>query len=129
MKIISLLMAIFLPFNTAPAVDKSTSLSDARSAIDANLKAPEGKAFDEKLGNDFVQNHMAPLRACKAAASSDPTSFWILLKLGKDGNAEELLFYPATKLTSCARDGLMKEKFPAPPRPDYWVGIYFKVSH
>ncbi len=129
MKIIPLFISAVLLSGSALAADKSTSLSDARSAVEANLKTPEGKAFDERQGNDFGQNHMAPLRACKAAASSDPTSFWILLKLGKDGNAEELLFYPTTKLTDCARDGLMKEKFLAPPRPDYWVSIYFKVSH
>jgi len=110
------------------AADKSTSLSDVQSAIEANLKTSEGKAFDDRLGNDFVQNHMAPLRACKASSGNDQTSFWILLKLGKDGNVEELLFHPTTKLASCAHAGLMKEKFLRPPRSDYWVGVYMKVS-
>ncbi len=111
------------------AAEKPTSLSDVQAAIDANLKTQEGKSFDERLGSDFVEKHMGPLRACKQAAGGDWTSFWILMKLAKDGSPEEVLFHPTTKLATCAHDGLMKEKFLAPPRPDYWVGVYFKISH
>lgn len=109
------------------AGDKPTSLSDARAAIEANLKTPEGKAFDEKMG-DFGTRHMGPLHACKQAAGGDMSNFWLLLKLDKDGAVEEALLYPTTKLGACARDGYLKEKFNAPPRPDYWMGVYLKLS-
>jgi hypothetical protein len=99
--------------------DKPTSLSAAQSAVDANLKTPEGKAFDQRMGTEFVQNHLAPLRQCKQSAGDDLTSFWMLLKLDKDGSVKELLLYPSTKLGSCARDSLLKGKFIPPPKPDY----------
>ena len=108
--------------------DTPTSLSEAQHAIDANLKTSEGKTFDDRMGTDFVQKHMESLRGCKQAAAGDFRSFWILLKLNSDGSAKELLFYPDTKINACAHGGLLKEKFLAPPRPDYWVGIYFKIS-
>jgi len=129
MKIILALVAAAVLSVASFASDKSTSLLDAQAAIEANLKTPEGKAFDEQAGNDIVKNHLAPLRACKSADGGNLTDFWILLKLGKDGNVEELLFHPTTKLADCARDGLMKEKFLAPPRPEYWISVYIKWSH
>jgi len=113
----------------ASAGDKSTSLSDARSAIEANLKTPQGKAFDQQAGKDFAQKHMAPLRACKTTSGNDMTSFWILLKLGKDGDVEEVLFYPTTKLATCAHGALMKERLLPPPRADYWISVYLKLSN
>lgn len=125
--ILGVLLATLL--GTLTAAEKPTSLGDVQAAIDANLKTQEGKNFDQRQGNDFVEKHMGPLRACKQPAGGDWTSFWILMKLGKDGSPEEVLFHPTTKLAACAHDGLMKEKYLAPPRPDYWVGIYFKISH
>jgi hypothetical protein len=108
--------------------DKPTSLSAAQAAVEANLKTPEGKAFDERLGADFIQNHLAPLRVCKQTAGGDQTSFWILMKLDKSGSVTEVLLYPSTKLGVCAREPLLKDKFIAPPKPDYWVSVYMKLG-
>lgn len=130
MKPISILVAVFACMvGVLTAAEKPTLLSAAQLAIDANMKTPEGKDFDQRMGNDFIQKHREPLRSCKQAAGSDLTSFWILLKLNKDGTVEELLLYPTTKLGTCAREGLLKEKFLTPPRPDYWVGVFLKISH
>jgi hypothetical protein len=113
----------------AHADDKPTSLSEARAAIDANLKTPEGKDYDERMGKEFMEKHMSALRQCKQSAGNDLDSFWILLKLDKDGSAEEVLLYPTTRLGTCAREALLKDRFLPPPRPAYWVGIYMKISH
>jgi hypothetical protein len=40
------------------AEDKPTSLSDARAAVEANLRTPEGKKYDEQMGAEFVQKHL-----------------------------------------------------------------------
>lgn len=111
------------------AENKPTSLSDARAAIEANLRTPEGKKYDEQIGKEFVQKDIAPLRDCKPSAGGDWRSFWILLKVDKSGAPQELLFYPETKLGACARSGLLKASFSPPPRPDYWVSVYFQISH
>jgi hypothetical protein len=113
----------------AVAEDKPTSLSDARDAVEANLRTSEGKAYDEQLGTEFVQKHLGPLRQCKQSAGDDLRSFWILLKLDKDGTVKEVLLYPATKLGTCAREPFLKDRFLSPPRPAYWVSVYMKMGH
>ncbi len=122
------LLLLALGASLAWAEDKPTTLSDAQAAIEANLRTPEGKAFDEQMGKEFVERHMAPLRQCKQSAGGDLASFWILLKLDQDGSAKEVLLYPTTKLGVCAREALLRDRFLSPPRPGYWVGIYMKVS-
>lgn len=111
------------------AEDKPTSLSDARAAVEANLRTPQGKTFDEKLGTEFAASHLGPLRQCKQTAGDDLRSFWILLKLDKEGTVKEVLLYPETKLGTCARPALLKDKFQAPPRPAYWVSVYLNLAN
>ena len=112
----------------ARSEEKSTSLPDARAAVEKNLSTPEGKKFDEQLGSEFVFKHLGPLRQCKQTASDDLRSFWILIKLNPDGTAGEILLYPETKLGTCARETLLKDKFLPPPRPAYWVSVYMKLA-
>jgi hypothetical protein len=106
-----------------------TSLADAQSAIETNLKSPEGKKFDELVGREFVQSHTTALRQCRASSGGDNTNFWLLLKLDRIGSVQEVLLHPETKLGLCARDAYLNEKFPEPPHPDYWVGVYLQLSH
>jgi hypothetical protein len=41
------------------AEDKPTSLTEARATVETNLRTPEGKAYDQQLETEFVQNHLA----------------------------------------------------------------------
>jgi len=113
----------------ASAQQQHTSVSDARAAIDANLRTPQGKAYDAEFGADFMQKHFGDIARCKAAAAGEAQSFWILLRIGTDGTAKEILLYPETKFGVCARDALVHGKFLPPPQPDYWVGVDMKLSH
>ncbi len=115
----------------APATcqDKPTSLPDARSAVEANLRTSEGKAYDEQLAKEFPQKYLDTMRECKKSAGADFSSFWILLRLDKDGAVKEVLLSPSTKLGSCVRDALLKGKFTAPPKAAYWVSVYIRLSH
>ena len=114
---------------SAATDDKPTSLSDAQAAIEANLRTPEGKAFDDRMGTEFIAKHLGPLHQCKQSAGNDATNFWLLLKLDKDGAVQEVLLYPSTRLGVCAREAYLKDKFLPPPKPAYWVGVYLKLSH
>lgn len=122
-------IAFLMWIQPAIAQDKPTSLSDAQAAVEANLRTPEGKAYDEKLGTEFVQSHFGAIRQCKQNAGDDLRNFWILLRLEKDGTVKEVLLYPATKVGTCAREALLKDKFTSPPRPAYWISVYMKVAH
>ncbi|SRR5260370_42672751 len=124
----TLLLSFFFAL-FAFAQERPTSLSDARAAVEANLRTPGGKAYDEQLGKEFPQKYLSTMRECKKAAGSDLASFWILIKLDKDGTVREVLLHPTTKLGSCARDALLKGKFAPPPGPAYWVSVYMQISH
>ncbi len=132
MRSIWVVALLLLQLGAKPVVvaeEKATSLSDARAAVEANLRTPEGKAFDEKLGTEFVAKHLAPIHQCKQGAGDDMRSFWMLIKLEQDGTVKEVLLYPETKLGICARAAYLKDRFPAPPRAAYWVSVYMKLAH
>lgn len=125
------LLVITLAFLAAAtfADDKPTSLGDARAAVEANLKTPEGKTYDEKLGKEFADKHLGTMKQCKQSAGSDLESFWILMKLDKDGTVKEVLLHPATRMGACAREALLKSTFSPPPRAAYWVSVFMKLTH
>lgn len=109
--------------------EKPTSLSDAQAAVEANLKTPEGKAYEEKMGKEFPEKYLGTMHQCKQSADGDLRSFWMLMKLGQDGSVNEVLLYPSTKLGACARESLLKGKFSSPPHPAYWESVYMKLAN
>ena len=111
------------------ADNKPSSLADARAAVEANLRTPEGKAYDQQLGKEFIEKYMGAMKQCKQAAGDDLGSFWILMNLDKDGAVKDVLLNPTTKMGTCARETLLKAKFSPPPRPAYWAGVYMKMAH
>jgi hypothetical protein len=127
-KVLCLALLLFAPY-VATSEEKATSFADARAEVERNLNTPDGKKFDEQMGTEFVSRHLQPLRQCKQTAGDDLRSFWILLKLNKDGTTSEILLYPETKLGTCARAALLKDTFLPPPRPAYWVSVYMKLAH
>jgi hypothetical protein len=112
---------------SSSADETPTSVEEARVQVEANLRTPEGKAYDAKLGAEFTQKHSQTARFCKESADGDTENFWMLLKLGANGKVTEVLLYPTTKLGACAGETLLQDSFSPPPRPAYWVGVYMKV--
>jgi hypothetical protein len=113
----------------ASADDKPTSLADAQAAVEANLKTPEGRAYDERLGKEFMEKHLTTMKQCKQSAGNDLESFWMLMKLDMGGAVKEVLLHPTTKMGTCARETLLKSAFSPPPRAAYWVSVYMKLAH
>ena len=101
------------------ADEKGTNLAEARAAVEANLKTPEGKAYDERLGKEFLEKQLSKMKQCKQTAGDDLESFWILMKLDTDGAVKEILLHPTTKMGTCARETLLKSTFSPPPQPAY----------
>lgn len=110
------------------ANDNPTSLADARAAVEANLKTDTGKAYDAQLGKEFMAKQLATMKRCKQSAGKDLESFWILMKLDKDGAVKEVLLHPTTKMGTCAREELLRSAFSPPPKPAYWVSVFMKLN-
>ncbi len=109
------------------AADGATSVGDARKQIETNMATPEGKAYDDKIGAEFMQKHVATLRSCKKSAGGEIKNFWLLMKLDGNGKVLEILLYPESKLGACTRETLLTANFSPPPHAAYWVGIYLKL--
>jgi hypothetical protein len=121
-------LALAVLMLAAPLRADQTSLTDAQSAIEANLRTAEGKAYEEKLGGEFMAGHLETLKKCKQEVGAKE-GFWFLLKLDKQGGVSEVLLHPVTPLGECARPSLLRSRFSAPPRPAWWVGVFLKISH
>jgi hypothetical protein len=52
------LLWCLVAISRAIADDKPTNLSDAQAAVEANLRTPQGKAYDEQLGTEFPPKYM-----------------------------------------------------------------------
>jgi hypothetical protein len=106
--ILAVLAALVL-LGAGAAVDKER-LADALAAVDANLKTPAGKKYDEQFGGELFNKYQAGIKQCKGSASKvDP--FDILLKLSGGGKVEEVLVYPETQFAMCSRDLLLTASF------------------
>jgi len=106
-------------------VDKK-KLSDAFAAVDANLKTPAGKQYDESFGNELYRNYLPNMKQCKqsAPAGTKLEPFDMVLKLDAQGKVQEVLVYPETQLSNCFRTALLPGKFTAPAHGDYWVNVH-----
>ncbi len=129
MKQVVLVMLLLASSVSAWGENKPTSLSDARAAIEVNMKTPQGKAYDEKFGNGVLQRYIDGMRQCLRSTGGDSPSFWMLFRLKQDGSVREILLAPSTKAASCDRDLLLKARFSPPPRDDYWQGMYLNTGH
>ena len=129
MKLLSALMVLLLIGALGATDEKPTSLTEARNAIEANLRTPEGKAYDAQFGKDLIGKYLPQLRQCKQSAGGDVQDFWLLTKVNKDGSVKEVLLSPTTKIAACDRDVVLKGRFSAPPHDGYWVSTFLKFAH
>jgi len=103
-------------------------LTDALAAVDANLKTPEGKKYDEHMNKDF-EKYIPAVRQCKQTESGSPADFDMLLRLNSDGKISDVLIHPETPMAKCSRGVLLNGQFSPPPRSDYWVNIHMAFKH
>lgn len=103
--------------------DKPTSLSKARAAVKANMATPEGQEYENTLSDDFWMSHSEAVTKCVDSNSSSRGKVEVLVKFAKDGSVSEVLITPGGAMADCLKGSLAKEKFPPPPRADYWMHV------
>ena len=118
-----LLILLALP---SLASDKK-KLKDALAAVDANLKTPSGKRYDEAMSKEFPEKHVDGIRQCKQSVGGKaPAPFDMFLKLDNAGKVNQVLVYPETRMALCSGDALLGETFSPPPHADYWLNIHME---
>jgi len=122
-----LLLLLFNQVRTR-ADNKPTSVAAAAAAVEANMRTPEGKAYDAQVGRDLAKKYPPVMKACKEKAESDTRSFDMLVRVDKDGTVKEVLLHPPTTISQCLREAMLKDTFSPPPKPAYWVDIHIEVK-
>jgi hypothetical protein len=100
--------------------------------LDANLKTPEGRRYNEQTAGDFDTRLSAPVNQC-VAVSDAISKIDIFLQLDKDGIVQQVRSIPSTgtgqqlpaksadALSACLGAKLKIAAFMPPPSPSYWV--------
>ena len=86
-----------------------------------NLESEAGRTYGEAFSKEFGVQYAPRLSEC-LKQTGDPAAkdFDMLLKLAGDGQVEQALIRPETKVAVCFRDLTKKTKYPAPPSAGYW---------
>lgn len=124
--ILVILSAVLTTAAFSSAADKK-QISDAIAAVEANLKTPAGKKYDELMGKEFPVRYLPSMKQCKQSTPNlDP--FDMFLKLDAEGKVEEVLVHPETQFAICLRNALHGGRFSAPPHAAYWVNIHMQLK-
>lgn len=106
-------------------------LKAALAAVEANLKTPAGKQYEDQIGKVFFEKYLPNVKPCKqfvpAGSAIDP--FDVLLKLNVSGQVAEALVYPENQFSNCTRDAFLPVKFSAPPHDEYWINVHMEFKH
>ncbi|HEX4439466.1 MAG TPA: amidohydrolase family protein [Thermoanaerobaculia bacterium] len=101
---------------------RADQFEDGQAEALKNLNAPGGREYDAKLLANFEERHGKALAECAGQVSEvDLDPFTILLELGGDGHAKQILLRPANGAAVCLRWSLRGGTFPKPPRPGFWA--------
>ena len=125
------LLAVFLALASTGFAAGKKQIAAALAAVDANLKTPAGKQYDDLIGKEFPEKYLPSLRQCKQALPAGTTidTFDMFLGLDAGGKVQEALVYPETQFTGCARTALLAGKFSNPPHEDYWINIHVQSKY
>jgi len=122
-------------FNQSKTMATAMGAAEARSRAilqeaAANLQSEGGPQYEKN-----IEQAMLPfLRQCVQTSNNDQAKFELVVKVGKEGGAEDAWFRQPTAMAQCMmrqiyESHIKKETpFPAPPRPDYWLDLHLDPS-
>ena len=127
---VAVLLALVSLVADGVSVDKK-QLEAALAAVEANLKTPAGKQYDQQLGKEFMDRYLPALKACKQGlpAGTKMDSFEMFMKIKSSGQVADVLVYPESQFAGCARTRLLSGRFSTPPRDDSWVNVHMQMKH
>jgi len=94
----------------------------ARSASQTNMDTPEGSRYFQQIVMEFKQKNAANFRDCAQPLGHElGGSFDLFLKIANDGEVQQVIAWPETKLSTCVVPKLLSGSLTPPPAPAYWV--------
>lgn len=103
-------------------------ISTLRKVASANQKTTQGQQYYKPLHDELERNYASTYTRCAKPLGADlGGSFDLLLRIGGDGEIQEVKPWPLTNLSTCLAGAMAKGKVTAPPAPSYWLRIPFQL--
>ena len=117
------LAAVALAFAGPPL--RADRFEDSLKLAKANAATPAGREFEQRIAELFDEKKLrdALVTCAESAREEDVSPFMVLLELGPDGRASQVLLRPPVPVAVCLRWTIRETVFPRAPGPGYWVSV------
>ena len=104
---------------------RADRFEDSLKLAKANASTPSGREFEQRIADRFDEKKLrdALLACADSAREEDAGPFTVLLELGAEGRASQVLLRPPVPVAVCLRWTIRETVFPRPPTPGYWVSV------
>jgi hypothetical protein len=108
---------------------ETTAFEAALKAADENLASKKGEKYDTDFARKAGPWLATALSRCtKGLPDSELIFFTVLVRVGAEGKAEEVLAQPPTKVALCLKPLFAAAKNPKPPGPSWWVKMEIMIK-
>ena len=123
------LSVVFLSLASLIPAVAAESWSAAETAAVSEWKNDDGRSYGKTLERAFSKEKAGAVSECaKDLDKPDLTNFTVLLRIGADGVANEVLVKPESNLAVCVKGKLEGWKTPPPPHADFWAKLEVKLK-
>jgi hypothetical protein len=121
---------VFVAALAAPlGAQEKTSPTIARETAESNAKTPAGRRYASALASSLDAWLARAIQRCgRGVSKEEAVSFDVLVEIGDNGRAEEVLLSPETSVGRCAREDFQDAKYPFPPQAHWWVKIPIQLQ-
>jgi hypothetical protein len=112
----------------SPPSDQRVDFDAALKTAEANRATTKGLIYDAAFVMKAASWLGAALYTCSRNLSGlDARPVVILVRVGADGKAEEVLSRPLTKVARCLRPRIVSAVHSKPPEPSWWAKLEVKI--
>lgn len=128
-KIFSLLFVSLLA-TASVAGDLAKSFKEAVALADTEDKDRATRIYAKVDLTDYYQRKYMPVfQSClKSTENPDTSTFSFVVAIGKDGHVLRFYTDHETNILACVRPTLLKDEFPQPPTPPYYMHMTMNFS-
>jgi hypothetical protein len=91
----------------------------------SDSREPGNRSYMERIASDLKSRNAAVIKQCTEQSNGKDFTFQVILKLDKDGNAEQLPVHPSSKFSDCLAPKITMSSIAPPPHPDFLVTLQF----
>ena len=122
MNVVRLLLVMAVTSLAAEPARPSPTI--ARETAESNAKTPAGRRYASALASSLDAWLARAIQRCgKDVSKEEAVGFDVLVEIGDNGRAEEVLLSPETSVGRCTREDFQDAKYPFPPQPHWWVRV------